>query len=513
MMDNEEYSSISWDTGAIADAAHKPIASDEAGPLSSLNEAAFNLNLNGGDDSMFASIHTDTEILSHHAHSTHENFSAQPSSGIGVEKEPRANLGEASTSSATIQSSAAVGATSNNANKRRPPVRPMIIAVTDPRKEQDGTKDTYVSYQITTKTTLEWFSQGTTTVRRRFQDFVTLYSLLSREFPAIVIPPLPEKHRMEYLTGDRFSSEFLERRRASLQRFLERISRHPVLQRTDHLRLFLEASDFSAEATSKHKRESVLENLGDALLNAFTRIRKPDERFVAMREVIDKLVENIQAVERVHQRIFRRQSDMEQDYLDFSNSTLQLSQLEGDITEPLTNFSNALQQHANSLKNMTKVGDSNYLSQLHDYLAYCYAIKNVLKLRDEKQLDFEQLTEYLHTSIQERDRLLQTGRSSGGLSTYIRDKMDEFKGVDQDKAREERLTRLNQRIAELQEAVESSNDVSVAFSNEVTKEYELFMETKLHEVQGMLVAYAESRVEFYKESKKIWEEVVHLLEA
>lgn len=33
-------------------------------------------------------------------------------------------------------------------------------------------------------------------VRRRFRDFVWLHNALSVEFPACVIPPLPEKHRI-----------------------------------------------------------------------------------------------------------------------------------------------------------------------------------------------------------------------------------------------------------------------------------------------------------------------------
>lgn len=34
-----------------------------------------------------------------------------------------------------------------------------------------------------------------------------------KDFPACVVPPLPDKHRMEYVVGDRFSPEFIERRR------------------------------------------------------------------------------------------------------------------------------------------------------------------------------------------------------------------------------------------------------------------------------------------------------------
>lgn len=49
-------------------------------------------------------------------------------------------------------------------------------------------------------------------LRRRYQDFVWLHTTLSLEYPACIVPPLPEKHRLEYIKGDRFSSEFITRR-------------------------------------------------------------------------------------------------------------------------------------------------------------------------------------------------------------------------------------------------------------------------------------------------------------
>jgi sorting nexin-4 len=48
---------------------------------------------------------------------------------------------------------------------------------------------------------------------------------------------------LEYITGDRFSAEFVDKRRASLQRFLNRVIRHPILQSSSELRQFLANND------------------------------------------------------------------------------------------------------------------------------------------------------------------------------------------------------------------------------------------------------------------------------
>lgn len=53
---------------------------------------------------------------------------------------------------------------------------------------------------------------------------------------------------------------------------------------------------------------SVLESLSDTLLNAFAKVKKPDERFVDMKENIDRLQDNLDIIERLYSRIGKRQS-------------------------------------------------------------------------------------------------------------------------------------------------------------------------------------------------------------
>jgi sorting nexin-4 len=47
---------------------------------------------------------------------------------------------------------------------------------------------------------------------------------------------------------------------------------------------------------------SLLDNLSDTLLNAFAKVRKPDERFTEMREGIDRFQEGLGGVERLWTR-------------------------------------------------------------------------------------------------------------------------------------------------------------------------------------------------------------------
>ena len=52
--------------------------------------------------------------------------------------------------------------------------------------------------------------------------------------------------------------------------------------------------------------QGVIENISDTLLNAFARVRKPDERFLSMRENVDKFEESITTSERLWSRVRSR---------------------------------------------------------------------------------------------------------------------------------------------------------------------------------------------------------------
>jgi sorting nexin-4 len=95
-----------------------------------------------------------------------------------------------------------------------------------------------------------------------------------------------------------------------------------------------------------------------------------------------------------------------------------------------------------------------FLVHLHSLLAYSHAHRAVLKLRDQKQLDLEELTEYLSGVTAERDRLSaiisgHAGSSGLGLSAYLRDKMDAIRGTDDDRSRVEKMRKLDAKIKEV----------------------------------------------------------------
>lgn len=73
----------------------------------------------------------------------------------------------------------------------------------------------------------------------------------------------------------------------------------------------------------------------------------------------------------------------------------------------------------------------------------------VLKLRDQKQVDFEELSEYLQSSLVEREKILHPRPGDYNLTDYVTGKLNEVRGGDADKLRREKILRLNERIREV----------------------------------------------------------------
>ncbi|CAL1694964.1 unnamed protein product [Somion occarium] len=400
----------------------------------------------------------------------------------------------------------------------------LITSVKDPVKELADTKDAYVSYLVSAKTNLPIFSTPNPSARRRFQDFVFLRNHLSKDFPACVVPPLPDKHRLEYVTGDRFSPEFMERRRADLHRFLQRLSRHPTLQRSTLLRAFFESTEWHvtmhqhvAHPPGPEHTTGVIDSISDTLLNAFSRVRKPDERFLAMREGVDKFEEGIVLTERLWSRIRNRTNDLTGDYHDMAVAVQGLGFLESGITDPLNHFSNTLLEFSALLRHTTQTTTDPFLIHLHSLLQYSHANRAVLKLRDQKQMDFEELSDYLSGVTSERDRLAavisgHAGSTGLGLSSYLKDRVDALRGADDDRSRVEKMRKLDAKIKELQDAVQTAHETSDAFSDETLREQTVFQYAKEAEMKEMLGNLADGQMEFYKAAMDEWDRIIPIIQ-
>ncbi|EMR08367.1 sorting nexin-3 [Pneumocystis murina B123] len=105
-----------------------------------------------------------------------------------------------------------------------PPQNFLEIEVKNPITHGIG-RGMYTDYEIICRTNIPAFKMKYSSVRRRYSEFEDFKNILERESSRVLIPPLPGK-----VFTNRFSDEVIEHRRDHLERFLQIVAGHPLLQ-------------------------------------------------------------------------------------------------------------------------------------------------------------------------------------------------------------------------------------------------------------------------------------------
>ncbi|KAI9190142.1 Sorting nexin-3 [Blastocladiella emersonii ATCC 22665] len=119
----------------------------------------------------------------------------------------------------------------------------LEIEVRNPQTHGIGRK-MYTDYEIVCHTNLPAFKSQQSVVRRRYSDFEWFKYALERECPHVNIPPLPGK-----VFTNRFDDHVIEDRRIGLERFLQIVGGHPLIQTGSKVLCpFIQAPNFNRDA-------------------------------------------------------------------------------------------------------------------------------------------------------------------------------------------------------------------------------------------------------------------------
>lgn len=269
---------------------------------------------------------------------------------------------------------------------------------------------------------------------------------MSKLYPACIIPPLPSKHRLEYL--DRFSQEFIDKRKASLERFSARVYAHTILGKTKLVKRFLQDSEclfgsVAEEIVREAERsaadsatsgdgdvKNVFDSVGEAFMNAFTKLKKPDERFVGVLKEIEVYESNMNSLEKEEAKAVKQMEELGALFDVFGNDLCTLLSMEALVRNREDNsLGTVFIESGKSVRDLAQKENNELLGSLLDQLGYVQSIRETLKQRDQKQIDFESLSEYAVQLEGEKLSLMSRGNSSGAsLGNFLRDKYEELKG-------------------------------------------------------------------------------------
>ncbi|CAL9687261.1 unnamed protein product [Knipowitschia caucasica] len=338
--------------------------------------------------------------------------------------------------------------------------RDLFITVDNPESHVTAI-ETFIIYRVLTRTTRPDFDSSEVEVRRRYQEFCWLRSSLEESHPTLIIPPLPEKFVMKGMV-ERFNEDFIETRKRALQRFLHKISVHPVLSHTAPLKAFLTAQDLSP-----HKKQGpgLFSRMGDTVRSMAQTVRGVkgrSEEFSSLQDYGDQFSSTISSVDKVTQRIVREQREYLDELQQYSPTYSQWAELEeAGLSEAMRGVARSLEQCTAETEGQVQELSEVLIPLLHECVLSADTLKTVLRRRDNIQADFELKKQNLAT-----------------------------RKVDPEALQEE-VDLLAERVEQANEALRS--------------DWDLWRSSLRSEVRAALVSTADRKLQSYEKCLAVWE--------
>ncbi|KAI3799925.1 hypothetical protein L1987_35231 [Smallanthus sonchifolius] len=420
------------------------------------------------------------------------------------------------------------------------------ISVTDPQKEQDLNNslvpggNTFVTYLITTWTNLPEFNGTEFSVRRRFRDVVTLSDRLSESYRGYFIPLRPDKSVVESQVMQK--QDFVEQRRMGLEKYLRKLAAHPVIRRSEELRVFLQVQgklplikttdvasrmlDGAVKLPKQLFGESVVAEAVDPndvsqpakggrdLLRLFKELRqsvandwggtKPpvveeDKEFLEKRKKMQDFEQELSNVSQQAESLVKAQQDMGETLGQLGLAFVKLTKFESEEA----NF-NSQKVRAADMKNVAtsavkasrlyrelNVQTVRHLDKLHEYLGVILAVNNAYSDRSNALLTVQTLLSEL-ANLNSRIEKLEAAASKifGGDRSRVR------------------------KIEELKETMRVTDEAK----NCAVREYERIKENNKNELErldkerhddffGMLKGFVVNQAGYAEKMASVWETV------
>jgi len=372
------------------------------------------------------------------------------------------------------------------------------ISVTSPHKVGDGI-GSYMAYTIKTNTNLSYFKKRDPSVSRRFSDFLGLRDKLGEKYlqNGRIIPPAPDKSIVgmtkiklakEEDNADQYT--FVEKRRAALERYLNRTAQHPSLRVDPDFREFLELdaelpkSSQTSTLSSKNVMK-MISKVGEKVVNYATRMEEGDQWFEEKTVMIDRLDDQLRkllfATENL---VFYRKGLTGQTY-----SVAKSLQALG-ATEENAKLSSAIDKLSEVFIKVEKVHDEQakddyfLLSEMvHDYIGLVGAVKDAFRERVKAWQAWQSLQEQLNKQREAKVK----GELAGKM---------------------EKVNEMKAQIADTERQLDMAQENFEKISNTIKKEFAMFEARKSQDFKQTIVKYLEKMLKAQESLVAHWESII-----
>ncbi|KAI4873088.1 hypothetical protein NFI96_018778 [Prochilodus magdalenae] len=368
----------------------------------------------------------------------------------------------------------------------------LNISVTNPEKVGDG-MNAYMAYKVSTQTSLSMFRSKQFTVRRRFSDFLGLYEKLSEKHAqnGFIVPPPPEKSilgmtKVKVGKEDPSSAEFVERRRAALERYLQRVVCHPSLLQDPDVREFLEKEELpravSTQALSGAGFLKMLNKATDAVSKMTIKMNESDVWFEEKLQEVESEDQQLRKLHAMVESLVNHRKELSVNTAVFAKSVAMLGSSEDN-----TALSRALSQ-------LAEVEDR--IEQLHqdqasnDFFIFAELLADYVRLLGAVRACFDQRMKAWQR-WQDAQNMLQKKRETEAKLLWAN--------------KPDKLQQAKDEIVEWEAKVSQYERDFERVSATVRKEVIRFEKEKSRDFKKQIIRYLESLLQSQQQMIKYWE--------
>ncbi|KAK2736043.1 sorting nexin 3 [Colletotrichum kahawae] len=366
------------------------------------------------------------------------------------------------------------------------------ITVGDPHKVGDLTSS-HIVYSVRTKTSSKAYKQPEFEVKRRYRDFLWLYNTLHGNNPGVVVPPPPEKQAV-----GRFESNFVEGRRAALEKMLNKTAAHPTLQHDADLKLFLESESFNVDVKHKERREplpteskGVLGSLGISV-GSSSKFVEQDDWFHDRKVYLDALENQLKALLKAMETMVGQRKMMAEAAGDFSASLHALSTVE--LSPSLSGPLDALSELQLTIRDVyDRQAQQDVLTFgiiIEEYIRLIGSVKQAFGQRQKAFYAWHSAESEMQKKKNTQDKLLRQGKSQ-----------------------QDRLNQVSAEVADAERKVHQARLLFEDMGRLMRAELDRFEREKVEDFKSGVETFLESAVEAQKELIEKWETFLMQLDA
>ncbi|RZB40782.1 sorting nexin-2 [Asbolus verrucosus] len=373
----------------------------------------------------------------------------------------------------------------------------LEISITEPQKVGEG-MSAYMAYRVKTKTNMPIFKKREFSVTRRFSDFLGLHDKLSEKYLKVgrIIPPAPEKSVIG-MTKIKISSQsegtptngndFVERRRASLERYLKRTAQHPVLVLDPDFREFLESDVELPKATST----SALSSAG--VMRLFNKVGETVNKITYKMDETDPWFEDrLTHIEALETQLRKLHANVEA----MVSYRKELSHLTNGVSRSAAMLSacedhNSLSMALSHLADTEEKVEALHLEQANtDFFILCEILKDYLGLLGS-----------VRDAFHERTKLFQHWQHSQQMLAKKREAKAKMELTN----RADKVDQAGAEVIEWEAKVERGQENFDKISKMIKMEVERFEKCRVHDFKMMFIRYLENHLNHQAQLVKYWE--------